>query len=94
MSFLQTPAWARVKSEWRAESIGWFAGSDPVGVGLVREAARFGLPVIAIGGITPERADELRAAGAYGVAAIGSLWRAPDPAAATLAMLTPWLEDS
>ncbi|MFY0409893.1 lipid II:glycine glycyltransferase FemX, partial [Solicola sp. PLA-1-18] len=36
-SFLQTPAWAAVKSEWRAESIGWFrAGQQaPVGAGLV-----------------------------------------------------------
>ena len=36
-SFLQTPAWARVKPEWRAESIGWFDASanDPVGAGLV-----------------------------------------------------------
>ena len=34
-SFLQTPAWASVKSEWRAESVGWFRGSDLVGVGLV-----------------------------------------------------------
>ena len=25
-SFLQTPAWAAVKSEWRAESLGWFDG--------------------------------------------------------------------
>ncbi|WP_375001399.1 lipid II:glycine glycyltransferase FemX [Aeromicrobium sp. CTD01-1L150] len=24
VSFLQTPAWARVKAEWRGESIGWF----------------------------------------------------------------------
>ncbi|TIC89010.1 aminoacyltransferase [Nocardioides sp. GY 10113] len=24
-SFLQTPGWARVKPEWRSESIGWFA---------------------------------------------------------------------
>jgi thiamine-phosphate diphosphorylase len=67
---------------------------SPAGVGLVREAATLGLPIIAIGGVTPERAGELRAAGAYGVAAIGSLWRAPDPASATLAMLSPWLEDS
>jgi vancomycin resistance protein VanK len=35
VSFLQTPAWARVKSEWRAESLGWFAGDDLVGAGLV-----------------------------------------------------------
>jgi len=35
-SFLQTPAWAQVKSEWRAESIGWFRDEETlVGVGLV-----------------------------------------------------------
>ena len=34
-SFLQTPAWAKVKSEWRAESLGWFDDDRPVGVALV-----------------------------------------------------------
>ena len=36
-SFLQTPAWGEVKSEWKRESIGWFGpvGTQPVGVGLV-----------------------------------------------------------
>lgn len=35
-SFLQTPAWAKVKPEWRAESIGWRdAGGTLVGAGLV-----------------------------------------------------------
>jgi len=34
-SFLQTPAWGRVKSEWRRESLGWFAGDEHVGAGLV-----------------------------------------------------------
>ena len=34
-SFLQTPAWGRVKTEWRAESLGWFAGAELVGAGLV-----------------------------------------------------------
>jgi lipid II:glycine glycyltransferase (peptidoglycan interpeptide bridge formation enzyme) len=34
-SFLQTPAWGEVKSEWRHESLGWWAGSELVGVGLV-----------------------------------------------------------
>lgn len=34
-SFLQTPAWATVKSEWRGESIGWFDGESLVGAGLV-----------------------------------------------------------
>ena len=36
VSFLQTPAWGQVKSEWRSESVGWFNGNDgPVGAGLV-----------------------------------------------------------
>src|SRR3954462_12003128 len=34
-SFLQTPAWGRVKSEWRHESIGFFRGGDLVCGGLV-----------------------------------------------------------
>ena len=34
-SFLQTPGWASVKAEWRAESIGWFRGDDAVGAALV-----------------------------------------------------------
>ena len=63
------------------------------GLELVRDAAVQGVPVIAIGGITPSRAWEARDAGAYGVAAIRALWHAPDPAAATLAMLEPWLEN-
>jgi lipid II:glycine glycyltransferase (peptidoglycan interpeptide bridge formation enzyme) len=39
VSFLQTPAWGEVKSEWKAESVGWFDELDPdgapVGAGLV-----------------------------------------------------------
>jgi vancomycin resistance protein VanK len=34
-SFLQTPAWGRVKAEWRSESIGWFRAEELVGAGLV-----------------------------------------------------------
>lgn len=34
-SFLQTPAWGAVKTEWRSESLGWFDGSTLVGAGLV-----------------------------------------------------------
>jgi thiamine-phosphate diphosphorylase len=66
------------------------AGAGPE---LVRACASLGRPVIAIGGITPERAIEVKAAGAYGVAAIRALWQAPDPAAATLALLAPWVDD-
>lgn len=34
-SFLQTPAWAKVKPEWRGETIGFFDGDELTGVGLV-----------------------------------------------------------
>ena len=35
-SFLQTPAWGRVKSEWKRESLGWYgARGELTGVGLV-----------------------------------------------------------
>jgi thiamine-phosphate pyrophosphorylase len=67
-------------------------GRPAAGLGLVRAAASLGRPVIAIGGIDAARAVEVRAAGAWGVAAITALWRAPDPAAAALALLAPWAE--
>ena len=35
VSFLQTPAWAQVKSEWSSESLGWFDGDELVGTALV-----------------------------------------------------------
>ncbi|MER7558908.1 peptidoglycan bridge formation glycyltransferase FemA/FemB family protein [Nocardioides sp. NPDC126508] len=38
VSFLQTPSWARVKTEWRSESVGWFdslQGGALVGAALV-----------------------------------------------------------
>ncbi len=35
VSFLQTPAWGRVKSDWRSESVGWVGDGALVGVGLV-----------------------------------------------------------
>jgi thiamine-phosphate diphosphorylase len=66
----------------------------PAGLDLVRQTTTLGVPVIAIGGITPERAIEIRSAGGYGIAAIRALWHAPDPAAATLAMLAPWVDDA
>jgi thiamine-phosphate pyrophosphorylase len=60
-------------------------GRAPLGVGAIEQA----LParVIAIGGITPERARQCRAAGAWGVAAVSALWHAADPGSAVRAML-------
>jgi thiamine-phosphate diphosphorylase len=65
-------------------------GTRPQGVDLVRRCARFGVPVIAIGGVRLERIAELRDAGAYGVASLSALWDEPDPAAAAVAMLEEW----
>lgn len=35
VSFLQTPGWGRVKTDWRSESLGWCDGRELVGAGLV-----------------------------------------------------------
>jgi thiamine-phosphate pyrophosphorylase len=45
------------------------------------------IPVVAIGGITPERVKDVRAAGARGVAAISAILSALSPADATRAFL-------
>lgn len=34
-SFLQTPAWAKVKSEWRGETVGFFDGDELTGTALI-----------------------------------------------------------
>ena len=35
VSFLQLPAWAKVKPEWGSDSVGFFDGSELIGTGLV-----------------------------------------------------------
>jgi thiamine-phosphate diphosphorylase len=57
-------------------------GAGGAGVGLVRAAAPVA-PVVAIGGITPERVAPCVAAGAHGVAVLGGVWTTDDPVAAT-----------
>jgi thiamine-phosphate pyrophosphorylase len=51
---------------------------DPLGLDVLHAAAAEG-PVVAIGGITPARVPDVLAAGAYGVAVVAAVWRAPDP---------------
>jgi thiamine-phosphate diphosphorylase len=57
-----------------------------LGVRAVAEAARYGIPVIAQGGITAANATAIAAAGAAGVAVTGAILAAPDPASATRAL--------
>lgn len=55
-------------------------GAGPRRVTGVRERTR--LPVLAIGGVTPDRAREAVSAGAWGVAVVRGVWSADDPVAA------------
>ena len=71
-SFLQTPAWGRLKTDWRAESLGWFrldrGAEEMIGAGLVlyRSLPRIGrsLAYLPEGPVTdwdaPEALDLLR----------------------------------
>ncbi|HYT71933.1 MAG TPA: thiamine phosphate synthase [Gemmatimonadales bacterium] len=61
-------------------------GVTPLGVERLAEIAKLGLPVIAVGGVTPDRIAALRAAAVYGVAAIRALWDATEPAQAARRM--------
>jgi len=60
---------------------------EPLARETLRRVVALGVPVVAIGGVGPGRVAELRAAGVHGVAAIGALWGAPDPADAARRML-------
>ncbi|MGN6112018.1 MAG: thiamine phosphate synthase, partial [Luteimonas sp.] len=53
---------------------------------LLRAAAIHGLPLVAIGGITPENAGIAIAAGADLVAVVGGVFDAPDPLRAARAL--------
>jgi len=63
---------------------------EPLGLARLAPIIGLGLPVIAIGGVTPPRVGAVRRAGAYGVAAIRALWDAADPAGAAREMLEEW----
>lgn len=54
---------------------------DPIGLAALRDAARV-LPAIAISGINTERAPEVMAAGAYGIAVASAICRSPRPTTA------------
>ena len=50
-------------------------------------ASRVDVPLIGIGGVTPERVAQVLASGGHGVAAIRGIWDAPSPPDAVQAYL-------
>jgi thiamine-phosphate pyrophosphorylase len=68
-------------------AIGSAAGGTAMGVAQFGELARrCGVPAIAVGGVSPENAGALMAAGAAGVAVISALLGADDPMSAARAL--------
>lgn len=68
---------------------------QPIGLsGLAAVCEAVDLPVIAIGGITAERAARCREAGAHGVAVVGAIANAGDPGHATTELLAAVGESS
>jgi thiamine-phosphate pyrophosphorylase len=65
-------------------------GQPGGGIRLIESVVGLGIPVVAIGGVTPERAGELRRAGAAGMAAIRGIWDAPSPAEAVQRYIEAW----
>ena len=58
------------------------------GIDLLRNSAILGVPRVAIGGITPDNAGSLVAAGADLIAVISGVFDAPDPISAARAYLS------
>lgn len=60
-------------------------GVPPTGVAALRRAVEASVPVLAVGGITPENVAEVAATGCAGIAVVGAILGAPDPADAARA---------
>ncbi len=87
---------AQVTAETEAAYIGFgpvfYTGTkvttwEPRGLLLLAEAVRAStVPVVAIGGITPDKLDDVRTTGAAGWVAVGAIWTAANPRAVIRAM--------
>ncbi|MBV9773585.1 MAG: thiamine phosphate synthase [Gemmatimonadetes bacterium] len=62
-------------------------GTGPERLG---ELLELGVPLVGIGGITPERVPEVRRARAQGVACIRAIWGAGDPTGVVVRFLDAW----
>ena len=74
-----------VGSVWASPSHADRGGAGP---GLIREVAdAVAAPLLGIGGVTPERVDEILRAGGHGAAVISGIWYAPSSGDAARAYL-------
>ncbi len=62
--------------------------------GLARVCRSTSMPVLALGGVRPDRVAACRGAGAAGVAVLGAVQRAERPADATRALIAAWHADA
>lgn len=70
-------------------------GQEGAGLGRVRETVtEADVPVLAIGGVTPDRARKALDAGAWGVAVVRGVWSADDPVEAAAGYLNRMGVDS
>jgi thiamine-phosphate pyrophosphorylase len=75
---------------WRTSSKA--VGDEAIGIARLDQVSRaVRIPVVAIGGVTQERASEVADTRAAGVAVIGAVMGAADPRAAAAALLAPFL---
>jgi thiamine-phosphate diphosphorylase len=65
---------------------------EPGGYDAVRRFSELELPMVGIGGITPDRVGELRRSGVAGIGMLSGVWGAADPAAAVVAYRNAWSE--
>lgn len=72
----------------KQEVVGEVIGTDR----LARVARAVAIPVVGIGGVTPANAAQVASTGAAGIAVVSAVMAAPDPAAATRALLANWNE--
>jgi thiamine-phosphate pyrophosphorylase len=84
----QARAAERAGADYVTLSPVYATGSKPGALGhgpawLADQIRGLGIPVLALGGVTPERAPEVLAAGAWGIAAVSAIGAAPDVAQAT-----------
>jgi thiamine-phosphate pyrophosphorylase len=71
-------------------------GARPRGLAFLRSGveALAPRPVIALGGVDPDRLPQVRASGAHGAAILGAVMQAEDPKAAAADLLAVWTDEA